>query len=138
MNARYVQVMGALPDAEEAVTDEQISAMSHLLASGRPPAADFSIWGPHGTRLLRRVRIQGMKMDADGNFRRVELYGPESLAVWTASYMVFVTAMIMANSISRPSLSRYLKRITHYSNRYGAAVWPMIYQADCRARFLAA
>jgi hypothetical protein len=78
MNNRFSLAMGSLPDPEEACTEEQISAMAHLLASGRPPCADFSIWGPHGTRLLRRSKIQGLKMDVDGHFRSVEFFGPES------------------------------------------------------------
>ena len=56
MHARYLTAMGESPHIDVACTDEQLSALHHLIQSGRAPYTDFCLFGPHGTRLLRRLR----------------------------------------------------------------------------------
>ena len=60
-----------------------------------------------------------MRLDLNGLFRKVELYGPSSFATWEMSWDVYVTAMIMFGAISRPTLASYHRMMKHYSNRYG-------------------
>eukprot|EP00974_Lingulodinium_polyedra_P057419 5525628-Lingulodinium_polyedra.AAC.1 len=52
---RYAQARGGLPHVDHEPTSEQLSAVHHLLGSGAPLYVCFSIFGPHGRRLQRRL-----------------------------------------------------------------------------------
>ena len=130
----YVRVMQEPPAEEIAATVEQLSGMKHVLESGRAPFADFSIFGPHGTRTFKKVNLCGLTMDSAGNFQQVELFGPPTVEAWMASYDVLSTTLIMLDAVSRPRLAAYRKKIERYASQYGASVWHLLYQADVRCR----
>ena len=136
-HARWETVngMGCKPDPEEAATDGQLTALQHLVRSSLAPAVDFAVWGPHGTRTERRLRLSGQVFKPDGTFHTVEINGPPTLAHWHASYDVFATAAVMLDIIDLGTLAAYRTFITRMHSRFGPQCWLLIYQAESRFRF---
>ena len=52
----YQVKRGAEPSEEVEPTTEQISALAQVIAADLVPYADFSVLGPHGRRLLRKLQ----------------------------------------------------------------------------------
>ena len=92
------------------------------------------MWGPHGTRVARRVKLTGLKLATDGNLRMVELFGPDSVSAWESCHEVWATACLKLDLVGRTLLSKYLRLIRGYEARYTSKVWHIIYQADVRFR----
>jgi hypothetical protein len=134
MYSRYIKIMEEKPPQDVAVTPEQLTALQHILTTGRPPYVDMSVFGPHFVRMQKRIALAGAKMDARGVMRDVEMYGPPNIDAWLQSYDCLVTALIMLNTVSRPNLAAYRKLIVKYATQYGAAVWHLLYLADVRCR----
>jgi hypothetical protein len=134
MYARYIRIMDEKPGEDIAVTIEQLTAMRHVLDSGRAPYADFSVWGPHGVRIQKRNAPSGAAMDTKGIMHDIEMYGPPTLEAWLQSYGVLETAFIMMDTVSRPNLAAYKKLIMRLGAQYGPKVWHLLYQADVRCR----
>ncbi len=80
------------------------------------------------------MRLTGLVIGHQGELKPVEIYGPSGFDDWEQCYHVFRTGCIMLNAVSLSTLDRYRDLIKGYSNRYGAKVWVIIYQADVRAR----
>ena len=100
----------------------------------RAPYADFSVWGPHGQRALRRQKLTGKQFDSDGSLITVELYGPCNLTAWLASYAVLATSLIMHRAVKRAHLDAYRDFIIELHNTFGDRLWVLLYQADVRMR----
>ena len=134
--ARYETVFGTgvrpPPDAEPTV--EQLSGLAHLLTAGGSPYLDFAVWGPHGHRILRRLRLSGLQFGADGALRNVELNGPLDLDMWISCYRLLEAAFVMLDIVDLGPLQRYREMIVSYARRYGPTVWHLLYQADTRTR----
>ena len=45
------------PPEEEEPTLEQLSAVSHLVRSGVNPYVDCGVFGPHGQRLMKKIKL---------------------------------------------------------------------------------
>ena len=75
-----------------------------------------------------------MVLGANGEFTRGELLGPMDFDQWSACYKVFRTACIMLDLICPSALDEYSDWIFRYSSRFGAECWPLLYQAETRAR----
>ena len=88
--ARYESVFGAgeRPAKDCEPTAEQLTGLRHLCDQGSPPYADFSIFGPFGHRMMKRIKLSGFSIERDGSLRTVELYGPNNLGAWLQSYNV--------------------------------------------------
>jgi hypothetical protein len=134
MLARYVRVMDERPPPEKAATTEQLTALKHVLDTGRDPFVDFSVFGNHQVRNQKRSTLSGGVFDAKGVLRDVELYGPATVESWELSYDVLTTCLIMLDAVSRQNLSNYKKLILHYAAEFGPAVWHFLYQIDVRCR----
>ena len=117
-----------------AVTIEQLSAVQYLIESKDIPYLDFAIWGPHGHRTARKLRLIGQIFDSNGTLRTVEIAGPPNLEVWLDCFAVMVTAFLMLNIMDLGTLSNYAKMITDFHARYGPVTWLLLYQADTRFR----
>ena len=133
-NARYREVMDEACDEECKPTLEQLSALAHILGTARPPYADFSVFGPHGTRFQKRKKLSGLVPDSKGQLHMVEMFGPPDLTAWTSSYNVFFSAAVMMNIVTRSRLARYAKKISNLAALYGPSTWHLLYQADVRCR----
>ena len=138
--ARYFAKFGCMPHEDAEATKEQLTAVSYVLASGHVPYADFSIFGPHGHRLQKRLRLQGTVFDpsmiGSGQqvFRSVELYGPPNFRNWRESHVVVKTCFIMENAIDLGVVDSYAEKIESYATLYGPEAWVLVYQSDVRAR----
>lgn len=134
--ARYEAVFGAgeRPAKDCEPTTEQISCVAHLLSQGQPPYTDFSIFGPFGHRIMKRIKLQGMAIDRDGSLKMIELYGPNNLGTWLASYNVLLNILVMLDAVDLGHLQKYRSHVERLAERYGPKVWSVIYQADVRCR----
>jgi hypothetical protein len=95
---------------------------------------DLSIWGPHGLRILKKMKVAGLIMVGQGEFAPHEYRGPPDYEHWLACWEVYQTAMIMLDACSPPYLLAYAALIGHYNKRYGARCWALIYQMESRFR----
>ena len=64
-----------------------------------PPYVDLAIFGPHGARLQRKMKLQGQKFTSDGKLGPIEIAGPPDLETWLLSWGVFKVAMLMLGAI---------------------------------------
>ena len=85
---RYKLKLGTLPSPGDEPTEDQLTAVDHLLNAGVPPYVDFSIFGPFPLRLRKRLMLRGLALAGDGTVTRQEIYGPPSFDEWMRSYRV--------------------------------------------------
>ena len=134
--ARYEGVFGLCsrppPDAD--VTVGQITCLKHLVDTSQTPYVDFAIWGPHGHRLERKLRLSGSVFDRDGAIRTLEIAGPPTLSVWLSAWEVFSTACVLLDIVDLGTLLAYKAHIVGLHSRYGPQTWLLLYQADTRFR----
>jgi hypothetical protein len=129
----YRAIFGRMPEDQQECTAEQITGISYLLSMGMI-YVDFSVFGPFGHRMLRKMKLSGYEFRSDGTLHTVEMTGPGSLQMWLESYAPFVTGCIMMEAVALGNLENYRNTITEYARRYGSACWSIIYQADVRTR----
>ena len=86
----YSEVYGEMevPKPREAPSPIQLAAVEHLINSGVVPYLDFAVWGPFHYRIMRRLRIQGQTLSADGTLTQVEISGPPTFRHWKCCYKV--------------------------------------------------
>lgn len=130
----YQTKTGGFPPEDEELTAEQITTLHNLFKMGRTPYTDMAVWGPYQLRLQKKVKMRGVKLNSNGEITTVEMYGPGEYETWRACYLIFRTGCIMLDQITASCLDGYEKKIRRYHERYGKVCWPLIYQADVRAR----
>ena len=90
--ARYEATMGKddKPPEEEEPTLEQLLAVSYLIKSGVYPYVDFGVFGPHGQRMMKKIKLQCHVWNNDNppQLVKVEIKGPATHSIWRASYIV--------------------------------------------------
>ena len=57
---------GRKPPEDEEPTVDQLSALRHLIQSGVVPYIDFSVWGPHGHRMVKKQKFMGQTFNHNG------------------------------------------------------------------------
>ena len=132
--AAYNAIFKDIPPEGEECTIEQLSGLHELLKSGAPPYVDFALWGPHGYRMMRRLRLTGLLMGEGGHLRHVELPGPPDFAMWEKCYRVLRTGLLMLEAVSVSALDAYAAHFKRYHERYGPRVFLIQYQAEVRTR----
>eukprot|EP00435_Cladocopium_sp_Y103_P047095 s2113_g13.t1 len=134
--ARYEAVygQGERPAKDNEPTAEQLTGLQHLVKQGSPPYADFSIFGPFGHRMMKRIKLSGYSIERDGTLKTVELFGPNNLGAWLQSYGVLATCLVMLDAVDLGHLQKYRAHIEKLAERYGSRVWSVIYQGDVRCR----
>ena len=130
----YRDKMGHDPRPEEDITLEQLTGLRALFRSGVAPYVDLSIWGPFGARTQRKLKMAGLNIGADGVLTQVQVPGPPNVESWLEGFGVFRTGCIMLGEVSIATLGMWMQMVVDYSARYGANAWPLIYQAEVRAR----
>ena len=130
----YTDVFGDMPPAEEEITIEQLTALWALVKSGAPPYVDFSVWGPHGYRLMRKLRLTGLQLTPGGDLRQVELSGPPTFGMWERCYKCLKTGLIMLKCVGIAKILKYHEVQKAYHERYGPACWHLQYQSEVRMR----
>ena len=64
-------------------TYEQLSAVAQLALADAVPYVDFSLFGPHGVRMLKKLMFTAQAFcPQTGNLQMVQLPGPPDLATW--------------------------------------------------------
>lgn len=133
---RYESVFGKheRPPKDSEPTAEQVSCIQHLLGQGHPPYCDFSVFGPYGHRMMKKIKLSGLTIGTDGHLKTVELQGPQNIAMWLQSYQVLSNALVMLDAVDLGTLQKYREKIEKYHDRYGEKIWAVLYQADVRCR----
>ena len=133
---RYESVFGKgeRPEQDQEPTPEQVSAVRCILERGSPPFVDFAVFGPHGHRIMKKVRLSGVNIGRDGQLQTVELYGPPNIIMWEASFNVLMNTLVMLDAVDLGALVTYKQHIVKLHDRYSSRTWPIIYQADNRCR----
>ena len=133
--ARYREVRGDFPHEDHEPTPDQLSAVSQLIQSDVAPYVDFSIFGPHGKRMLRKLHLISHTYDpSSGEWRRQDLPGPPDMDTWWRSWMVFRTTMLLLQQAKAEPLDLYGERMRDMATTYGQQCWFIIYNADVRMR----
>lgn len=104
------------PPWKEDTTVEQISAVYSLLKDKAIPYCDLAVFGPHGQRALRNVRLTGMTIGPDGRLIKLEMKGPATPEAWCQCMEVVSTVLIGLDAVMLPSIARYIKKILAYAH----------------------
>ena len=129
----YEAVRGGEPDEDIEPTAAQLSGLKQLLESDAPPYVDFSIFGPHGRRMLEKLIYIAFVLLPDGNWQRQELPGPPNIDVWWAAWRVFRTTMLLLKQADTEPLDNYGEFIRRLALSYPEA-WFLVYTGDVRMR----
>ena len=130
----YLQVMGAPPQEEEDVTDQQLAALNKRInIQGMAPYVDFSVWLPFGRKALRSQKFRTYFPLGDGSYLMKDLPGPQSFQQWLVSWRVFKTGAIMLGAVSLASLQLYERAIEKLVIQW-PRVWGLICAAEDKAR----
>ena len=112
--ANYKLVFGTHPPPDQELTIEQLTAVKALVEADAAPYVDFAVWGCHGNRLMRRLKLHGQQFASDGTLI------PTDLVSW--------------QYVDLGRIDQYSTMIGRYVSHYGASAWLQIYQADVRMR----
>ena len=81
--------MRGVPRDEIEPSPDQVGALSQVLASGTAPYVDFSLWGPHMKRALKKLQHSASLWEPNtGRWIRKNLRGPPSFEVWLKCWNV--------------------------------------------------
>ena len=92
MYERYRVRFGDFPSVDADVSRDQLAALSQVLAATAVPYADFSIFGPHGQRLLRQSYTLNV---STGEWARKEQPVPSSFYEWYKAWRCYRTALLL-------------------------------------------
>ena len=133
----YATKMGLKPTDQAMPSEEQLTALKAILDQNINPYVDFSIWGPHNTRFIKKKsQITSYAIDPETGLwsAKSTTSGPTGITMWSACFQVFRTAMVMLKAADPERLDQYSSFIKGLSERHGAGCWFLIYQADVRLR----
>lgn len=135
MYERYRSKFGDFPSTEADVSKDQLSAIAQVLAAKAPPYADFSVFGPHGLRMLRRQTFMSYQLNVStGEWTRKELPGPSDFHSWYRCWKCFRTAMLLLESCEAERLDAYSEFIRGMVTQFGEEAWSFVSRADSRMR----
>ena len=135
MYRKYKVKFGDFPSSDVEPTTDQLSGLAQIIKSGNLPYTDFSIFGPHGLRQLRRAVFTSYALNAStGEWSKRESPGPESILQWERCFKTFRVAMLLLEAIDSERLESYLEFIKNQHARFGPEAWGILYRADCRMR----
>eukprot|EP00435_Cladocopium_sp_Y103_P040399 s39_g11.t1 len=134
MYEAYKKKFGDVPSPESEPTSDQLAAVKQLLGSGAAPYIDFSVYGPHGLRLLRRLTFQAISLNSQGEWQRKELPGPPDHESWAEIYRVVRTTFLLLETMTAERMDAYAEHIRSLSSRFGKHCWDLVYTADVHMR----
>ena len=121
----------SLPPLNQRPTDEQLSGLKALLATGRAPYVDFAVFGPFDEVEAKRRKFTE-QVFVDGALQTRLLHGPSSFAAWESCWKVFRAAMVMMDQASVGALDAYADGIRQLVVTYNE--WGCISRADVTMR----
>ena len=131
---RWHNIFKAMPSPDDDCTIEQLSGLAYFMKNGNPPWADFAIFGPHGQRLMCKLKMSGLRLQPDGTFLSVEYKGPPTYWLWEQCYSILRTCLIFLDAAELGPLEAYRERIKKYAMENPSEVWHLLYQAEHRMR----
>eukprot|EP00438_Fugacium_kawagutii_P029318 Skav216040 [mRNA] locus=scaffold2930:33502:34827:+ [translate_table: standard] len=134
MYEAYRTKFGDVPSPEAEPTADQLSAARQLIASGATPYFDFSVFGPHGLRLLRKLTFSSFSLNSMGEWARRELPGPPDFEAWFAIFRCMRTTLLLLEAASSERMDGYSEHIRALHLRFGQGCWDLIYTADVHMR----
>ena len=133
--ARYKAARGEFPHVDHEPSEEQLAAVAQQLQSGVAPYVDFSIFGPHGRRMQRKMSYISQQYNpSDGSWKKAELPGPPSFEQWWRAWLVLRCTLLLLEEVRAEPLELYGEHVHTLSVQYGPQCWFIIYQADIRMR----
>ena len=131
----YITRCGGPPREEIEPTAEQMGALSQVLSTGAAPSVDFSLWGPHMKRALKKLQHSASLFDPNtGRWVQKSLRGPPNFDTWLKCWQVFKVAMIMLEQAHSASLDLYEAKVRECAIERFPACWFLTYQAESRTR----
>ena len=131
----YQNRMGGMPKPDDELTAEQITALHNVVVRDMAtPYVDMAVWGPHGYRIQKKLRLRGFKLMPDGQLQQVDVAGPADFEVWSKCWRLFRTGAIMMDILKISTMENYFDKIKDYITKFGPDLWCLIYQAEVRAR----
>ena len=134
MYDEYVRRYGDTPSPEAEPTSDQLAAVKQLLLSNCNPYVDFSVFGPRGHRLLRKMMFATVTLNAAGEWARRELPGPPTFEEWFNVFRCYRTTFLLLEAASAERLDGYCEHIRQFHLKFGRQCWDIIYMADTRMR----
>ena len=135
MYLKYKNKFGDHPSQDIEPTMDQLSALAQLIKSTALPYADFSVWGPHGLRQLRKSVFTAYILNsATGEWSKREQPGPDSIQAWEKAYKTYKVAMLLLEAADPERLDGYLEFIKDLHAQFGPECWGVLYKADTRMR----
>ena len=131
----YKATRGDYPPPDAEPSTEQISAVQQLIKNGATPYVDFSLFGPHAKRFLKKLQFIAFSYNPHtGEWSRSELAGPPDFEHWWRSWIVFKTTLLLLNAVDTEILDLYGEHVRRLNENYGREAWFLVYQADIRMR----
>ena len=135
MYERYRNRYGDFPSVDADVSRDQLAALSQVLAAHAVPYADFSIFGPHGQRLLRRQTFQSYSLNVStGEWAKKEQPGPGSFYEWYKAWRCYRTALLLLEAAEAERLDAYAEHIRGFVTQFGEEAWPFIFRQPLERR----
>ena len=135
MYTEYKKRYGDLPGADSDPSPDQLAGLHQVVKSGSVPYADFSIFGPHGLRLLRRQMYTAYQLNAaTGEWCKREQPGPPGFHDWYRCWKCFRCTMLLIEACNAERLDAYSEHIRSFITQFGEESWWVIYRADVRMR----
>ena len=134
LRARYFKITGMQPLPEERPTDEQLSALGHLLRNKKEkrinaPFVEFAVFGNYDGRSAKLRQFTGQVFDREGTLVARTLRAPQSFSAWDASWQVYAVALIMYDVASPGALRAYHQGIRKLADFFPNE-WPTIAMLD--------
>ena len=131
----YKTKFGDFPGPDVDPSHEQLAALKQVLASGSPPFADFSVFGPYGLRLLRKQSFTSYVLNvATGEWTKREQPGPGTFHSWYQAWKVLRTALLLLDAVDAERLDAYSEHIRAFVTQFSDEAWWIVYRADTRMR----
>lgn len=129
--ARY----GDFPGSDNDPSPDQLAALRQVITAGALPFACFTIFGPHGQRLLRRQTFTGYQLNvATGDWAKREQPGPGSYHEWHRCWRVYGAAMLLLDAADSERLDNYAELIRNFVTQFTEESWFLISKADAQMR----
>ena len=133
--ADYKAKFGDHPSAEADPSADQLASLKQVVAAGSVPYADFSLFGPHGLRLLRKQTFTSYTLNvATGEWSKKEQPGPSSYHSWVEAWKVYRTALLLLETVDAERLDAYAEHVRSFVTQFGDSAWWLVYRAENRLR----
>ena len=131
---KYAAARGDEPAEDIEPTLEQISAVAQVTKADLAPYACFSLFGPHGRRMLQKLVSCAWAFLPNGTWQRRELPGPPNFEHWWASFRVLRVVYLLLDITDAETIDNYGELLRSFANTYGETAWFVVYTADVRMR----